>query len=124
MNDEQYLAHCKGLLKAFTNDMVHRTREMEAEDNLRQIVMRLAADDLDIYQEGPALVSRLFTHYPDFAPLFPRDLLWFLGGECLHFMPDEEIERYHRLDEMRREAAERGETLDLIDAQAKLQGLQ
>ena len=39
-------------------------------------------------------------------------LLWFFGGDCLHFMPDEEIDLFQRLDERRYEAEERGETFD------------
>jgi hypothetical protein len=35
------------------------------------------------------------------TPLFPRDVLYLLGGECLHYMPDEEISAYQELDELR-----------------------
>ena len=49
----------------------------------------------------PALVARLFTTYPDFAPTFPRELLWFFGGDCLHYMPDEEIATFQQLEELR-----------------------
>ena len=69
-------------------------------------------------------MERLFTTYPDFAPTFPRDLLWFFGGECLHFMPDSELELYQKLDSQRHEAAARGEQLDLATARAKLLKLQ
>ena len=124
MDDSQYLEYCRDLLDRFTADMEQRTAGLDAEDPLRQWVLTLADDKLDIYGQGPALVERLFTTYPDFAPLFPRDLLWFLGGDCLHFMPDAEIETFQKLDQMRHEAAARGERLDLIDARAKLLNLQ
>ena len=87
--------------------------------------MRTVAEgERDLYLDGPQLVSRLFTTYPDFAPTFPRDLLWFLAGECLHYMPDEEIAIYQQLDELRAEAAAQGKTLDLRQARASLQQLQ
>ena len=84
----------------------------------------LAKGEHELYSEGPGLVSRLFSTYPDFAPSFPRDLLWFFGGDCLHFMPDPEIAVYQQLDDMRAEACERGETLDLRTARSCLLGLQ
>ena len=39
-------------------------------------------------------------------------------------MPDEEIETYQQLDEMRAEAAAQGKVLDLRQARASLQKLQ
>ncbi len=127
MNDEQYLANCLEQLDQFANELTTRTVHLPADDSLRQLAAsfcKLAAGELDLYGDGPALVSRLFTTYPDFAPTFPRDLLWFFGGDCLHFMPDSEIATYQQLDELRGEAAARGEILDLRAARASLKGLQ
>ena len=124
MDDSQYLEYCRDLLDRFTADMEQRTAGLDAEDPLRQWVLTLADDKLDIYGQGPALVERLFTTYPDFAPLFPRELLWFLGGECLHYMPDDEIARHQQLEELRAEAAARGEVIDFQAARAKLLNLQ
>jgi len=111
----------------FSSDFTKRTSQLGEEDSLRQLAAaftELSASPGQIYEDGPNLVSRLFTTYPDFAPSFPRDLLWFLGGECLHFMPDEEIQQHQQLDEMRLEAASRGAQLDFTQARAKLLKLQ
>ena len=127
MNDEQYLALCREQLANFARDLELRTQRLPENDALRQLAAgfsSLASGDLDLYGEGPTLVSRLFTTYPDFAPSFPRDLLWFFGGDCLHFMPDSEIEIYQQLDELRGDAAALGETLDLRAARASLKNLQ
>jgi len=127
MNDEQYLALCREQLANFARDLELRTQHLPENDALRQLAAgfsSLASGDLDLYGEGPTLVSRLFTTYPDFAPSFPRDLLWFFGGDCLHFMPDSEIEIYQQLDELRGDAAAVGETLDLRAARASLKNLQ
>ena len=43
---------------------------------------------------GQDLISQVFHRYPQIAHLVPRDLLWFFGGDCLHFMPDEEIDLF------------------------------
>lgn len=127
MNDEQYLKFCRQLLSEFTQGFDRRTRELDSSDSLRQLAKafrELDSGQRDLYLDGPGLVTRLFTTYPDFAPTFPRDLLWFLGGECLHFMPDEEIEEHQQLTELRTEAASRGEQIDLTAARAKLLKLQ
>ena len=61
---------------------------------------------------GQDLISQVFHRYPQIAHLVPRDLLWFFGGDCLHFMPDEEIDLYQRLDERRFEAEQNDEPFD------------
>ena len=127
MNDEQYLDYARGLLAAFAKDLAQRTEHLAANDPLRELSRAfadLAAGGGDLYDQGPALVARLFTTYPDLAPLLPRQLLWFFGGDCLHFMADEEIAQFQQLEDMRLAAAARGETLDLADARAKLLNLQ
>ena len=61
---------------------------------------------------GQDLLSQVFQRYPQIAHLIPRDLLWFFGGDCLHFMPDEEIDLYQQLDEKRFTAEQSGQTFD------------
>jgi hypothetical protein len=61
---------------------------------------------------GQDLISQIFQRYPQIAHLVPRDLLWFFGGDCLHFMPDEEIEMYQALEERRFYANENDEPFD------------
>lgn len=97
--DTDYVEECKARLQVFSDEFLERTRELHPEDSLRELACafaELAAEDRHLYEEGPELVSRLFTTYPDFAPTFPRELLWFFGGECLHYMPDEEIAAFER----------------------------
>lgn len=54
--------------------------------------------------EGQQWMNRFFTHNPELAPAVHRDLMWFFGGDCLHFMPDDEIEKYQLLDDAMAEA--------------------
>ena len=128
MNDEQYLLHCRELLSDFARGLSARTASLPQDDTLRQLAgefERLArSSEADLYTEAAPLVDRLFTTYPDFAPTFPRELLWFFGGDCLHFMPDDEIALFQQLDEKRSEAAAGGNILDLQAARAKLLNLQ
>lgn len=61
---------------------------------------------------GQDLICQVMQRYPQIAHLVPRDLLWFFAGDCLHFMPDEELDRYQQLDEQRHAAHENGEDFD------------
>ena len=127
MDDRHYLQYCRELLGEFAETLNRRTASLDEDDSLRQLATAfrdLAAGNGDLYGDGPQLVSRLFTTYPDFAPTFPRELLWFFGGECLHYMPDEEIDLFQQLEEKRRAAAAAGETRDLREARANLLKLQ
>lgn len=58
----------------------------------------LLQDPQDRYL-GQELITQIFHRYPQIAHLIPRDLLWFFGGDCLHFMPDEEIALYQAKEE-------------------------
>ena len=123
MNDDQYMAHCKEQFAHFSQTMMKRTESLDDDDSLRELALafdNVAKGECDLYEKGPALIFRLFETYPDFVPTFPRELLWFLGGECLHFMPDEEIAVFQQLDDLRGAAQIRGEVLDFQAARAKL----
>jgi hypothetical protein len=123
MDDTQYLQHCRGLWREFATTLNQRTAGLDSENPLRELAdacYRLP--DEALYTQGPPLVMRLFTHQPEFAPTFPRTLLWFLGGDCLHVLTDEEIATFQALDEARLEAAARGELFDYQgNAAARLQ---
>ncbi len=77
----------------------------------------------DVRHDGEDLLVRAFRMYPDLAHLIARDLLWYFGGSCLHNMPDDEIEKFQRLDEMSFEAEENGEEFDYLEARANVFGL-
>ena len=127
MDDQQYLQHCRELLSEFAETLFLRTAALEETDAFRQTAaafQRLANREGELYTEGPRLIAILFTTYPDFAPTFPRELLWFFGGDCLHYMPDEEIHVFQQLEEQRLQAAAAGETFDLQAARANLLKLQ
>src|SRR6478752_3180645 len=56
--------------------------------------------------QGQLILCKIVASYPHLMPLLPRDLLWFFGGDCLHYMPDEEISFFQRMDEAREAAKE------------------
>jgi hypothetical protein len=73
--------------------------------------------------QGQQLVCRIVAGYPHLMPLLPRDLLWFFGGDCLHYMPDEEIRIFQELDEHRESAKENNEDFSYEKARLHSMGL-
>jgi len=76
--------------------------------------------DEDYQHRGQAIISRIIGHYPHLTPNINRDLLWFFGGDCLHYMGDDEVERYQQLDELLYESQSRGDEVDYASAKAKI----
>jgi hypothetical protein len=126
MNDEEYRKHCMALLVDFAETLAGRTRDLPEDHPLKALseeYQSLADPANDVYRLGPDLVATLFNTFTEFAPTFPRQLLWFLGGDCLHYLTDEEIAQFQQLEDMRVDAARRGEIFKLEEARAKLLNL-
>ena len=108
----QLLAHLRTILVAVADAEVvpenHHALFLERFDEMTQ-GLRESTEDLYVGQD---IMSQVFQRYPQIAHLVPRDLLWFFGGDCLHFMPDEEIDKYQQLEDRRHEALEKGEDFD------------
>ena len=78
-------------------------------ERFEELVAQLEAGDQDSLYNGQEILCQVISRYPQAAPMIPRDLLWYFGGDCLHYMPDEEIAQYQLLDEHQAEAEARGE---------------
>lgn len=81
---------------------------LERFDDLMQ---QLPVDPESTYL-GQDLICQVIQRYPQIAHLIPRDLLWFFGGDCLHYMPEEELAMYQELEERRYEAEQNDEPFD------------
>ena len=77
-----------------------------------ELMMLLPVEPIESQYLGQDLLCQVIQRYPQIAHLVPRDLLWYFGGDCLHFMPDEEIDLYTALEERRFEAEENEEPFD------------
>ena len=77
-----------------------------------ELLEQLPQDPLESQYLGQDLMCQVIQRYPQIAHLVPRDLLWFFGGDCLHFMPDEELDLYQALEERRFEAEQNDEPFD------------
>ncbi|GMG87014.1 PA2817 family protein [Biformimicrobium ophioploci] len=89
--------------------------------------LKALADAGELDEHGIALGQRtlckIVSLYSNLAPHIHPDLFWYFGGDCMHFIPDEDIARYQALDEARYEAESSGETFHYQDARAKIFGL-
>ncbi len=107
------LDHLRGILVALgeAEQVPEESHELflERYDELR---MELPIDPVASAYLGQDLMCQIIQRYPQIAHLIPRDLLWFFGGDCLHYMPDEEIDLYQALEERRFEAEENEEPFD------------
>ncbi len=82
----------------------------------RDVIDQLTEHRDSAYEAGQDLFSKIGTHQPQLMPAIDRALLWFFGGECMHFLSDEEITRFQHLDEMAAEAEAEGKEYDYRSA--------
>ncbi|MGR6874481.1 PA2817 family protein [Pseudomonas sp. HK3] len=75
-------------------------------DQLNNLITALQNHDVNAVFEGQDWLTRLFRNYPTLAPHLGREVLWYFGGEALHFMPDEEIAKFQKLEDLMIEADE------------------
>jgi hypothetical protein len=100
-------------------------------ENLKALATEVQSSDLFI-ELGRTTLCRIVAAYPDLMPYVHRDLFWFFAGDCLHFMPDDEISRYQQLEELRYEAEQLNSDLNpdthsefnYAEERAKVFGLQ
>lgn len=63
------------------------------------LTQKIQANTHDYSFDAQEVLSRFIRCYANLVPLIKRELLWFVGGECLHFLGDEEIALYQRLED-------------------------
>ncbi len=110
--EQQYYEFHMKLLQNFISDIAKlppfTLEECEEKDQvfLQNItgLNNLTGEALN--NQGQVLLCLVVAGYPHLMPILPRDLLWFFAGDCLQFMPDEEIEQFQALDEKRFAASE------------------
>lgn len=85
-------------------------------ERFEELIDDLEQGKQDSLYQGQDILCQIISRYPQIAHLIPRDLLWYFGGDCLHFMPDEEIAHYQHLDELQADALDKGEDFDWVTA--------
>lgn len=130
----QYLKHHVDLLKEFksacihlppfrcSNDALDTTDDEETAEWLSTLdqLCQMSEYNEQTNEKGQWWVGRVVSTYSHLMPFLHRDILWFFGGNCLHYMPDEEILFYQQLDELRFSAEEAGHAFDYSAAKQSL----
>jgi len=126
-----YQIHHLNFLKIAYNNFINRDpfkSETPTQDDLdfieefQQLIESFEAQETGVYEHGADFIDKAFRRYPELAHLIARDLLWFFGGNNLHNMTDDEIQKFQQLDEMRFAAEENNEEFDYINKRAGLFG--
>lgn len=87
---------------------------LEFLDQFAELVTAFEQHQAHAFDEGQDLLCRLVRAYPQYVHLVARDLFWLFGGECLHFLSDEEIDRFQQLDEALAQAASQPSEFDYL----------
>jgi len=128
--DQEYYTYHLELLAAFSAQIQQLPpfdSEILSEDD-QEFLAALAQlhqqpHEAGFLEQGQVLICRVVGAYSHLMPLLYRDLLWFFGGDCLHFMPDEEIAVFQQLDEQREDAKQQQTPFSYKEARAKLMGM-
>lgn len=97
--------------------------DKEALDYLAQLEALPSLQGVEYIEQGQRLLARTIAAFPHLTPLLPRDLLWHFGGDCLHYMPDEEIDKFQQLDEQLHQAICEKRPFDYAAERARVLGL-
>ena len=94
----------------------------EPDEQFMARLTELVSGDLTpeaLYEKGQLFVEGIIANYPLVTPALNRDILWLLGGNCMHFLSDEEIQHYQVLEDLLYDAQQNNETLTFQEAKAK-----
>lgn len=69
----------------------------------------------EAFDQGQTLMIRLVRNYPQLTQMFARDLLWLFGGDCIHYLSDQEVEQFQALDEARYQKEAQNESFDYLE---------
>lgn len=126
MSNANYFSHHHQLLTALYQHCVKqlpfcddRASEVDIEflETLKALSEATSSSDR-FEQQGQSMICRIVTHYQHITPSVNRDLFWFFGGECLHYMADEELALYQQLDEKLYDAG--NEAVDYVALKASI----
>ncbi len=94
---QQLSQFCQSLPTALA-EIIHPDQQQELIETLTH-----ACEALDKHNDWQLAQNWFFSfigHHPQLTPIVPRSLLWFLGGDCLHFLGDDEIAYFQSLEDL------------------------
>lgn len=105
--DSDYIQHHQTLLESLYEYCQTQLpfSSQQASDVDREFMVAFKAlclsssTDADYSFNGQSIITRIVGHYQHITPSVSRDLFWYFGGDCLHYMTDAETALYQQLDE-------------------------
>ncbi len=101
-----YYAFHRKLLQEFSDHLpveldklVQAEQKEELITTLAQACESLDSDPANGWHLAQNWLFSFVGNHPQLTPMMPRDLLWFLGGDCLHFLDDSEITRFQKVED-------------------------
>lgn len=83
------------------------------------VLSSIQKKEVDYSFQAQDVLTQFIRCYANLVPLIRRELLWFIGGECLHYLGDEEFQLFQELEERLYQLEQQNVSID-IDAQIKL----
>lgn len=90
-------------LEKINTQLLQVKKELDMPDNetldqLKKLLINFEQSTGTAILDAQQWLAKIFNFYPQLAPIIPRALLWFVGGECLHYLTDEELRAFEEAD--------------------------
>jgi hypothetical protein len=96
--------------------------ELDFLEKWNDLIINIQENTHDYTFDAQEVLSRFIRCYANLVPLIKRELLWFIGGECLHFLGDEEIALYQQLEDHLYELDSQNKSYDISKEISALRG--
>ncbi|PYF84754.1 MULTISPECIES: PA2817 family protein [Marinomonas] len=97
--------------------------ELDFLEKWDDLTKKIQENTHDYTFDAQEILSRFIRCYANLVPLIKRELLWFVGGECLHFLGDEEITLYQQLEDHLYELDSQNQDYDIAKEINTLRGI-
>ncbi|MCY0966691.1 hypothetical protein [Parathalassolituus penaei] len=74
--------------------------DQEQLDQLQNLIIQLQEHNTNAWQDACQWLASLMMFNPQLAPAVDRELLWILGGDCLHYLTDDEVNQFQQQDDL------------------------
>ncbi len=105
-SSSNFFSFNRKLLAEFARRLPEELSKLVQEEQKNELIANLeeACRELDSDPANGSYLAQnwLFSfigNHPQLTPMVPRDLLWFLGGDCLHFLSDEELNNFQKIED-------------------------
>ncbi len=95
---QQLVKFTENLPVALTQ-IIQEEQQKELITSLQEACETLDSDTINGWQLAQNWFFCFIGNHPQLTPIVPRDLLWFLGGDCLHFLTDDEISQFQKIED-------------------------